>query len=297
VEAGTLPAQRTIRAALGEIAAAAREQEVRAPAITVVGAVAALADVLAWLPEHPLAGTSVVVTRARAQASGLSRSLRELGARVIEAPAIRTRPLDGPALDPTPYDLICFTSANGVEGLFARLRAGGRDARSLAGAKIAAVGVGTAQALAMHGLVADIVPERSVAESLVEALVPVEVRRALIPRAREARDVLPDALRARGIEVQILPVYETVPQALSERVLHAALAADYVTFTSSSTVRSFLAAAGSAATFSARTRVVSIGPITSATLREHGVEPNIEAARHDVDGVLAAILDDRSAHV
>ena len=296
VEAGTLPAQRTVRATLGEIAAAAAEQDVHAPAITVVGPVSALADELAWTAPRPLAGVSVTVTRARARASGLARSLRELGARVIEAPAIRTRLIEGPPLDPAPYDLICVTSPNAVEGLFKRLCGGGRDARSLAAARIAAIGPGTAEALAAHGIAADIVPERSVAEGLVEALAHVQVSRALIPRAREARDVLPDALRARGADVDVLDVYETLPEPISERTLHEALAADYVTFTSSSTVRNLLAAAGSSPAFTAATRIVSIGPVTSETLREHGIEPHVQATRHDVDGLIEALLADALAH-
>jgi len=293
VEAGTLATQRTVRAPLAEIASAAREHDVRAPAITLVGEVARMADVLAWLPDRPLAGVSVVVTRARERASGLSRSLRELGARVIEAPAIRTQPLDGPALDPSAYDLICLTSPNAVAGLFARLAAGGRDARALAGIRIAAIGPGTSEALTGHGVIADIVPTQSTAEGLVEALQGVEVRRALIPRALIARDVLPDSLRARGAEVEILPVYETLPAPLSERTRRAALDADYVTFTSSSTVRNFIAVAGP--DFSARTRLLSIGPATTATLREHGLEPHVEARRHDVEGVVQALLDDKRA--
>jgi uroporphyrinogen III methyltransferase/synthase len=295
VEAGTLATQRTVRAPLAEIAQAAREQDVKSPAIAVVGEVAEMADMLAWLPERPLTGVRVVVTRARDRASGLSRVLREEGARVIEAPVIRTRAIDGPALDPSGYDLIALTSPNAVAGLFARLAAGGRDARALAGIRIAAIGPGTSEAAAARGVMADIAPATSTAEGLVEALEDVEVRRALIPRALVAREVLPDALRARGAEVEILPVYETLPEPLSERAVREALNADYVTFTSSSTVRNFLAAAG--AGFSAHTRLISIGPATTATLREHGLDPHVEAARHDVDGVVQALLDDARTRI
>ena len=181
-----------------------------------------------------------------------------------------------PPLDLSPYDLICLTSPNGVAHLFERLAQSDRhptDARALAGARVAAIGPGTARALAEHGITADIVPERYVAESLVQALAELPVRRALVARAREARDVLPDALRARGAEVDVLELYETVAEPLSPPALAAARAADYITFTSSSTVRFFLEAAGGSAELSPTTRIVSIGPVTTATLREHGLEP------------------------
>jgi uroporphyrinogen III methyltransferase/synthase len=182
-----------------------------------------------------------------------------------------------------------------VHLLFERLRAAGRDARALAGATVAAIGPGTAAALREHGIEADVLPERSVAESLVDALREVPVERALVARAAEARDVLPDALRDRGAEVDVLALYETVAEPLDDEALAAARAADYVTFTSSSTVRFFLDAAGGDAGLSDGTRIVSIGPVTSSALREHGLEPHVEAARHDVDGVLDALVADAGA--
>jgi uroporphyrinogen III methyltransferase/synthase len=314
VERGTLPNQRTVSGTLTTIVEVAERERVKAPAITIVGAVAELADDLRWLPSRPLTGRTVAVTRARAQASGLAQRLAALGASVIEAPTIRTRTLDGPALDPTPYDLICLTSANGVGRLFERLAAGGRDARSLAGIHIAAIGGGTARALAEHGIAADVVPERFVAESLVEALSDFEVKHALLATASGAREVLPDALRARGAQVDVLALYETVAEPLSELALRQAQTADYITFTSSSSVRYFLDApraraghrafsdahtqlpngesAPEHAHLSPTTRIVSIGPVTSATLREHGLEPHVEAERHDVDGLVDALLAD-----
>jgi uroporphyrinogen III methyltransferase/synthase len=295
VEAGTLPRQRTVTGTLETIAETVRREDIRPPSITIVGPVAALAAELAWLGTRPLGGLTVAVTRARAQASGLARRLEALGASVVQAPVIRAQPLPGPPLDPSPYDLICVTSANGVAGLFERLDDGTHppgDARSLAGARIAAIGPATARALAERGIVADVVPERFLAESLVEALSELPVRRALVARARAARDVLPDALRARGVEVDVLALYETVAEPLSARTLRAVREADYITFTSSSTVRFFVQAAGGEAGISPATRIVSIGPVTSETLREHGLEPHIEADRSDVEGILAALLAD-----
>jgi uroporphyrinogen III methyltransferase/synthase len=295
VERGTLPDQRIVRGTLAGIAELVASERVKAPAITLIGEVAELADSLDWFGRGPLAGRTVAVTRARAQASGLARLLSDLGARVVQTPAIRTRQLPGEPLDPSPYDLICLTSPNGVDALFERLHTGGRDARSLAGARIAVIGPGTAEALRRHGIEADVVPERFVAESLVEALAHLDAKRALVARASQARDVLPDALRARGTEVEVLALYETLAEPLSERDLHAARTADYVTFTSSSTVSHFFAALDGTA-LSPNTRVVSIGPVTSATLRERGIEPHVESQRHDIDGVVEALLADAAAH-
>ncbi|HTW43329.1 MAG TPA: uroporphyrinogen-III C-methyltransferase [Solirubrobacteraceae bacterium] len=298
VEAGTLPRQRTVTGTLETIAQAAAEAQIRAPSITVIGPVAALAEELAWLPTRPLRGLTVAVTRARAQASALAGRLEALGASVVQAPVIRTQTILDPAhptIDPSPYDLICLTSANGVRALFARLHDGVHppgDARALAGTRMAAIGAGTARALAERGIVADVIPERAVAESLVEALSGVTVERALVATARDAREALPQALRARGAEVDVLALYETVAEPLPAERLEAVRTADYVTFTSSSTVRFLLAAAGGDARLSAGTRIVSIGPVTSETLCEHGLSPDVKAERHDVDGMVEALLAD-----
>jgi uroporphyrinogen III methyltransferase/synthase len=299
VERGTLPDQRTVTGTLETIAETVRGVGIRAPSITVVGPVASLAGELGWLPDRPLAGRTVAVTRARAQASDLARRLGELGATVVQAPVIRTQPLSVPSLDLAPYDLVCFTSPNAVSELFQRCLAQAarppRDARAFAHALVAAIGPGTARALAEHGLLADVVPERFVAEGLAEALADVPVEHALVARAKEARDVVPDALRARGAKVDVLALYETVAEPLAPRALAAVRAADYVTFTSSSTVRFFLRAAGGEAGLSPATRIVSIGPVTSETLREHGLEPHVEAEAHDVDGIVQALLADATA--
>ena len=296
VERGTLPGQRTVRGTLATIAELAKAEDVRAPAITVVGAVAELAGELSWLSPGPLAGLTVAVTRARAAASGLATRLESLGARVVQAPVIRTVPLPGPAPELAQYDLLCLTSPAGVAALFERLRAADLDARALAGVRVAAIGPGTAAALAEHGIRADIVPERFLAEGLVAALTDVQppVRRALIARAREGREVLPDALRTQGAEVDVLALYETVAESPPAHVLHEALAADYIAFTSASTVRFFAQAAEDPghAGLSPDTRIVSIGPITSEALRERGLEPHVEAKNHNLDGLVRVLLAD-----
>jgi len=290
IQRGTLPDQRVVSATLETIADAAAAAQVRAPAISLFGQVAALRDELAWFEDRPLAGVTIAVTRARAQASALATRLRRLGAAAIETPSIRIAPIDGPAPELAGYDLVCLTSPNGVRLLFDRLAAAGRDARALAGARVAAIGPGTAAALREHGVIADVVPERFVAEGLVDALAGVPVTRALIARAAEARDVLPQALRARGAAVEELALYETVAEPIGADQRTAIAAADYVTFTSSSTVRFFFQSIGDA--LPASTRLVSIGPVTTEALRERGREPDVEAARHDIDGLVDALVAD-----
>jgi uroporphyrinogen III methyltransferase/synthase len=298
IERGTMPDQRVIEAKLGDLAAVAEASQLRAPAAVVIGRVAARRETIAWLERRPLYRRRVVVTRARAQASGLARTLAALGADVVELPAIRIEPrLDSDqvrrAVDEIySYALVCLTSPNGARLLFEALAQHGRDARALANATVAAIGPGTAAALRDHGVIPDVMPERSVAEALVEALSGVDVhgRPVLVARAADARDVLPDALRERGAEVDVVTLYETVAEQPDPGALDAAREADYVTFTSSSTVRNFVDAVGDG--FPAAARVVSIGPVTSETAREAGLEVHVEAERHDPDGVVEALLAD-----
>jgi len=297
VERGTHPGQRTIVGTLDGIAARVEADGVRPPAITLVGPVAGLRDTIAWLERRPLHGEVVAVTRARAQASALAARLRELGADVVETPAIRIepRPLDGELLAAvqriSDYALVCLTSPNGVRLLFDALAETGHDARALARATVAAIGPGTAAALERRGVRADVLPEQFVAEALVEALEPVEVegRRVLVARAAGARSVVPDALCGRGAEVDDVAFYETVAEPLGEAERAALARATYVTFTSSSTVR-FLLESGARPPEGAR--VVSIGPVTSATAHEHGLAVHAEAERHDLGGLVEALTAD-----
>jgi uroporphyrinogen III methyltransferase / synthase len=301
IERGTLPSQRTVTASLGDLAAVAEREELGAPAVIVVGPVATRRDELAWLERRPLFGRRVVVTRARAQASGLAGRLRELGAEVVELPSIRvesridSEPVRKAVNDLHSYALVCLTSANGVRLLFEAMSEAGLDARALANATVAAIGPGTADELAAHGIRADVVPEESVAEGLVAALseVPVKGKPVLVARASEGRDVLPEALRERGAAVDVVALYETVAEATEPEAVEAATRADYVTFTSSSTVRNLVAVLdGRLAT---RTRIVSIGPITSEAARESGLQVDVEAQRHDIDGLVEALLADLDA--
>jgi uroporphyrinogen III methyltransferase / synthase len=295
---GTTPAQRTVEATLATLPETVEREGIDAPAVIVVGPVAARRKALAWLERRPLFGRRVVVTRARAQASGLAGRLRELGAEVVELPAIRIEPrIDSEPVrkavnDLHSYALVCLTSPNGVRLLFEAIAAAGLDARALANATVAAIGPGTAGELAANGIKADVVPERFVAEALAEALskVPLKGRPALVARAGEGRDVLPEALRELGAQVDLVALYETVAESPDPAAVEAARGADYVTFTSSSTVRNLVAALDGH--LPENVRVVSIGPVTSEAAREAGLEVHVEARRHDVDGLLEALLAD-----
>lgn len=277
---GTRPEQRTVRATLATLP----DEDLEPPATIVIGAVAVLD--LAWFESRPLFGKRVVVTRARAQSSSLLARLHELGADTVEIPAIRIdEPADGgaalrAAVDGlSGYDWVVVTSPNGARRLLAECR----DARTFGAAQVAAIGPGTADVLATGNVVADLVPERFVAEGLLEVF-PDGPGRVLIPRAAEARDVLPEGLEAKGWVVDVVEAYRTVQGRPSDDDLAAVAAADVVTFTSSSTVRNFLAVCDTVPPV-----VVCIGPITAATAREHGLTVDVEAEVHTIDGLLDAL--------
>ena len=284
VERGTLPTQRVTTGTLGTIAAIAKEQDVKSPAVTVIGDVVSVREAIGWADRLPLAGRVIAVTRARAQADGLTRRLTDLGAKVISAPTIRTVPLDVAPIDASSFDVIVVTSPNTPALLLAAI---GGDARALHGVEVAAIGPGTAAALREIGIVADVVSERAVAEALLETLQDrVAGKRVLIARAEEARDLLPDGLTNAGATVEIAALYRTefaVPEG------DDLLRADCVTFTSASTVRAFAEAFPEADLEDLPG--VSIGPITSATMRELGVGIAAEADEHDLDGLVAAIRE------
>jgi len=189
------------------------------------------------------------------------------------------------------YDLVCLTSPNGAALLMDALADVGKDARALGGVMVAAIGPATAAELQQRGIHADLVPERSIAEALVEALSGIDLsgKRVLVARAYEARDVLPEALKERGAEVDVIALYDTVAEPLTDEQRAAASRADYLTFTSSSTVRNFMETAGGV---SDGARVVSIGPVTSATAKELGLTVHVEAKQHDIDGLVQALVED-----
>lgn len=284
VERATSPTQRVTTGDLATIAATAAAAGVSSPAVTVVGDVVAVRDAIGWAERVPLAGRVVAVTRPRAQADGLSRRLADLGARVVQAPLIRTEPVPGDPIDAAAYDVVVVTSPNAPALLLERI---GGDSRTLHGVEVAAIGPATATALREIGVVADLVSERAVAEALLDLLAERAAgRRILIARAEEARDLLPEGLAAQGAEVEIAVLYRTVPLVPDSE---AALGADAVAFTSASTARAFAAA------FAGRdldgVRGVAIGPATSAAMRELGIPVAAEAADQDLDGLVAALVE------
>lgn len=303
---GTKPEQRVLVTTVGRAAEDVERAGLKPPAIFLVGDVVKLRDRLQWfdrLSQRPLFGRRVLVTRARSQASRLTAALEELGTEVREVPAIRIAPpADGYAVIDAAigtlmdYQWLVFTSANGVSAFFARLAAAGKDARALGYAQVAAIGTATAAKLREYGIRADVVPEEFRAEGVVAALkgkLPPHAR-VLLPRAEQAREVLPDGLRALGATVDVAPVYRTEAAAADGEALAAELAAgayDYVTFTSSSTARNLVGILGGSAPL-AHTRAACIGPVTAETARELGIEPALVAEEYTIAGLTRAIAAD-----
>ena len=300
VEWGTWPRQRTVRATLAGIVDAARDAKVTAPSITIVGQVARLRDEIAWFDRRPLSGRRIVVTRARAQASELASRLTELVADVIEAPAIVIEPADSaPIRDALErlggYQWLLFTSPNAVEIAWDALLAAGADARRFAGVRVGAVGQATARALLAHGIAADVIPARSTAEGLADALrdrPDVRGSRVLFVKADGAGDTLPDTLRQAGVAVDQVVAYRTVADPSGARAARDAFesgSVDAVTFTSASTVRFFVDAVGGSADVVREARVITMGPVTSAAARSLGFTVHGEAATASIDALVDAV--------
>jgi uroporphyrinogen III methyltransferase/synthase len=292
--------QETLTGTLQDIAQRAVASGLAAPAIAVFGEVVALRESLNWYENRPLSGKRIVVTRTRKQASALSNKLRALGAQVIELPTIRIEPpSDLRAFaelvqDAHVYDWIVFTSANGVDAFFEIFFKLYDDAREIGGARIAAIGPATAQRVKDFHLHVDLQPEEYVAEAVVKEFQKggsVENLRILLVRAEKTRDVLPRELSGLGAIVDEAFAYRTVPETRditgSRRRLEKE-GADLITFTSSSTVENFLALG---LPWPKGMGVASIGPITSKTARDHGLTIDIEARRHDIEGLVQAICD------
>ncbi len=303
---GTTPMQRSLVATLGELPQKAREANFTNPSVIVVGQVASLHDELNWFEQKPLLGRSVVVTRAREQASGMAQMLAQLGAEVIQCPTIDIRPLDDYSeLDAalgklSSYDWLIFTSVNGVRHVWQRLAAMGKDSRALATCRVAAIGPATAAELEGRGIVADFVPERYVAEGVVEGLLErnkgqLKGMRVLLPRAAKARDVLPQALTEAGCVVDVISAYETVPAAHQKDVVLERLEQgklDCVTFGSSSTVENFLQLVP-ADTLRAHpeTQLAAIGPITLKTLEKNKLSCQIMPQEYTIPALVKAIQE------
>jgi len=296
---GTTPRQQTISGTLGDIAERVESAGFTNPAIIVVGDVVGLRDELSWFERRPLYGLSVLVPRTRHQAGELSERLRVLGAEPVEAPTIaiqasRTPQLLRAALTDVgngAYDWVALTSANGVAAVVEQLAELGRDARLFAPVRLAAVGPGTAEALAAAGLRAELVPPTATTGELAAALVASgPPARALLPRADIATPTLTEALRSAGWRVDEVEAYRTVPVTELDPGVRQRLELgeiDVLAFASSSTVRNFVDLFGGPPP--AGTRVASIGPVTSQTCRDLGLQVDAEADPHDLDGLVAAV--------
>jgi uroporphyrinogen III methyltransferase / synthase len=296
---GTLAKQQTVTGTLADIAA--RAAGVEAPAVIVIGKVAGLSDELNWFERLPLFGKRIVTTRTREQSGAIRKVLEELGAEAVEIPAIEIRdpqswqPLDNAIHRLEQFDFLVFTSANGVKKFLGRLQLCGRDARDLKGLQIGAIGPGTAAVMAATGIRADFLPQEYQAEGLIACLKDDDVRGKsfLIPRAKVARDILPRTLEQRGARVEVVEAYETVQPQFEPGELERLLtpAPDAITFTSSSTVTNFLKLieSGQPAKILEGVAIASIGPITSETVRKHGLEVSIEAEESTVPGLVQAL--------
>jgi len=292
--------QETLTGTLADIAQKAVANDFTSPAVAVFGEVVALRDKLNWYEKRPLLGKRIVVTRTRKQASVLSSKLRALGAHVIELPTIRIEPptdlreFAELVQDAHVYDWIVFTSANGVDAFFDIFFKLYDDSREIGGARVATIGPATAQRVKDFHLHVDLQPDEAVAEAIVREFKnqgSIENLKILLVRAEKTRDVLPKELSALGAIVDEAFAYRTVPETRDTSGARRQLAkdgADLITFTSSSTVENFLALG---LPWPKGMQVASIGPITSQTARDNGLTIDVEAKRHDIDGLVDAIAD------
>jgi uroporphyrinogen III methyltransferase/synthase len=302
---GTTCRQRSLISSLADLAAQAKNQGFKPPSLLVVGEVVSLHDKLNWFAQRPLLGQGVVVTRSREQASDLVAALEDLGACCYEFPTIEVSPMpDGEPIQAAvsrlpEYDWLVFTSVNGVRCFWEVLRGQGLDARALAGIQVAAIGPATAQALEQRGIVADFIPEKYVAEDVLQGLLSrgAAGKRILIPRAQQAREILPQELRKAGSLVDILPVYQTLPAATGAEGLLAALDSGeihYLTFTSSSTVANFFAVLPPKVLqrYRDKVRLACIGPVTARTLADHGFMGDIQPEIYTIPALVQALVQD-----
>jgi len=301
VQNATLPAQRTVVATLGSAVEAAEANNVRPPALLIVGNVVTLRDKLAWKEKLPLFGRTILVTRTREQASKLTGQLAACGANVNECATIEVKPPeDFAGLDKAlgrieSFDWLVLTSTNGVNGLLGRMRQLGLDGRSLSKVRIAAIGPATADLLDENFLHPDLMPETFTSGALGEALAAKAGKGAkvLLARADIATNELPDILGAAGAEVTEAIAYRTVrPAGLPDDAVGALTdgKVDWVTFTSSSTVENFLALVKGGGVDVAALKLASIGPVTTETLRAAGLTPAVEAKKHTIPGLVEAIV-------
>lgn len=294
---GTYPRQRCASGTLADIVERCAEAGCGPPAVTIVGEVASLREQLRWFDNRPLFGKRILVTRPVDQAPELVRRIEERGGEAIICPTLRIQPLPNPDLKglQAGYDWVVFTSVNGVYSLLQALRNTRRDLRALGNARIAAIGPETARAVERSGLFVDFVPSKFVAEQVAaEFPEPITGKRVLIPRAREARELLPELWRSQGATVDVVPVYASVLETSSAASLREQLTngwIDAITFTASSTVRNFveLLPPGTWEAHQEHVRIACIGPITANTAREMGLRVDVVANNYTAAGLVEAL--------
>jgi uroporphyrinogen III methyltransferase/synthase len=302
VSNATRGTQKVLTSTAENILKDSRKAEIKPPSLLVIGEVVKMRETLSWFEKRPLFGQEIVVTRATAQSSQLVGRLKALGAGVIELPAIKIQPRARKEFQSEidtiqSYNWVIFTSENAVSIFMDGLFASGKDARSLADVKIAVMGSGTERRLQQYGIRADIKPVKFIAESLIEALTgKLHAKdRVLVPRASEARDVLIKWLEGECV-VKEIHIYDTlIETVLKPEQLEAVKDADWITFTSASTVKNFFKQIETAdQKLSPKTKFASIGPVTSETLIRKGYKADAEAKTMNIDGLIEALTEDKS---
>lgn len=300
------PEQRSVVGTLETIAQVVKDADIKPPSLIIIGEVVSLRSTIDWYEKRPLFGKKIIVTRTREQASDLVAGLEEFGANCLEYSTINIQPvdsyevLDGELERLNEYHWILFTSLNGVKYFFERLHAKGMDARNLKGPEIAVVGKSTADLLLKYGVHADLIPGVFTGEGLAESLLDqgVEGRNILIPRALQGREILPETLRGAGAQVTVAPVYQNCPEEGDKEFLRAELRKGgiaMVTFTSSSTVRNFLAlldneTEGELKKILADVKIAAIGPITAKTVTDSGLKVDVQPEQHTIPAMIEAIV-------
>jgi uroporphyrinogen III methyltransferase/synthase len=296
---GTRTDQQTVAGTLSDLPRLVQESGLMPPATVVIGEVVQLRSRLDWFEHRPLRSMQIAVTRARQQSAELHSRLSELGAEVVEMPVIEMAELenyaalDGCIFRLPSYDWLVFTSTNAVQYFYQRLRAAGLDTRAIR-SRVCAIGSATSDELQTRGLIPDVVPDSFDSEGVIAALERYALtgKRILLPRASAAREVIPETLAAMGAHVEAVDAYRNVVPPDAEEAIRSYFAKgrrlDWITFTSGSTVKNFLAIAGRDALTGVR--VASIGPATSEVVRKHGLQVHAEANPSNMEGLVRAIL-------
>lgn len=302
IHRGTTNAQRVVTGTVADIVDVAERADIKAPSIIIIGKVVGMRDTLSWFEKRPLFGKEIIVTRTRKQASQLVDALQHLGALVHEFPTIEIErnaealpKLDNAIRAIAEYDWVIFTSVNGVDAFFERIAELGYDSRVLGGVKACAIGSATAEGLLARGIKADLIPEKYVAESILEAFKGrAKGAKILLPRADIARAALPEGLEKEGATVDIIDIYRTVKpkESSKDELIELLKKADLVTFTSSSTVNNFAEILGDEVkSLAGKIKAASIGPVTTETINRYGFKLECEASEYTIAGLVDAIVN------